>query len=298
MNELDVIRAACEELAEPTEGAAALARDALRREIAATSDPVPTRRRPGISLVGSLGLAAALAVVAAFVLATDRTSFGARIAAAATEAVSPAGSELVHSISRTTVRITNRVGTTTSEERDDSWWTTKPPTEVTRTSYSEGGPATQLTSACGSVTYYPTENLFTVSPTTGTFNPITDPVATARNALRSGHVHYRGKLHYRGIAAAKLVVTQYGSTTTYIVRRDNGYPLETIDRRVTSYVTRTAVTTYALFEHVARTPRTLRHVELTPHPGAFVVRTGRASRTKDCAGFGKFEALTQRRTVK
>jgi hypothetical protein len=298
VSELDQINAACEGLPEPSEAAVTRAREALRREIAATSGVRwSARRRLRIALAGSLGLAVALGVIVALVLTTDQASFGVRIAAAATEAASPASDELVHSVSRTTIRITNRVGTTASEQRDDSWSASSPPVEVDRTSYKSGA-FTTLASACGSITYDPKANLFTVWPTTATFSPVTDPVATARDALRYGHVRYRGKLRYRGIAAAKLVVTQYGSTTTYIVRRDNGYPLKTIDRRVTSYSTRTAVTTYSLFEHVARTPETQARVELPPRRDAFIVRTAQASPTPPCAGFGSFEALTGRRTVK
>jgi hypothetical protein len=294
VNELDLVRVVCEELPEPTEGAVARARDALRREIAATSGAPVAGARPRLILVGSFGLAAILAVVVALVLTVDRTSFGVRIAAAASAAVTPASNELVHSISRTTVRITDRAGTTTREQReDDNWWRTTPPVEVHRTTYAADA-VTTLTTVCGSISYDANANLFTIQPTTGTFNPVDDPVAAAANALRSGHVHYRGKLRYRGIAAAELVVTQYGATTTYIVRRDNGYPLETIDRRMTSHSTQTAVTTYALFEHVAPTPRVLRHIELTPHPDAFVVRIAPAAHTASCARFGSLETLTGR----
>ena len=159
------------------------------------------------------------------------------------------------------------------------------------------GTATTLTSPCGSIIYDARANLFTVIPTSGASSPIDDPVTRARTALRSRHIHYRGKLLYHGVAAARLVVTQYGSTTTYIVRQDNGYPLETIERTVNSYSTRTAVTTYSLFEHVARSRRALRHVILTVHPHAFVVRTARAARTPPCANFGSLQTLIGKRAA-
>jgi hypothetical protein len=300
VNELDLVRVACEELPAPSEVELAFARDALRHEIAATSIMRRTGGRLRVVVVGSFGLAAAVAVIVAFVLTTDETSFGVRIAAAATEAASPTANELVHSVSRTTIRSTNRVGTTTFEQRDYSWSASSPPVEVDRATYATGS-LTTLTSACGSISYDPAGNLFTVQPTAKPIDPVHDPVAAARSALRSGHVHFRGKLLYKGIAAAKLVVTQYGSTTTYIVRRDNGYPLETIGRRVTLYRTRptmtTTVTTYSLFERVERTPQALSHVKLTPRRDAFIVRTAPASSTPACAGFGSFEALIGRRTV-
>jgi hypothetical protein len=301
VNELDLVRAACEELPAPSEGALALAREALRSEIAATSIVRRTGARRRVLLVGSFGLAVAAAGVVALVLTGDKTSFGVRIAAAATEAASPAGDELVHSVSRTTIRSTSRIGTTAFEQRDDSWSASNPPVQVDRTTYATGS-LTTLTSACGSIAYDATANLFAVQPTTKLIDPVGDPVAAARSALRSGHVRFRGKLLYKGVAAAKLVVTQNGSTTTYIVRRDNGYPLETRNRRVTAHRTRTtvttSVTTYSIFEHVAPTPQTLSHLKLTSRRDAFIVRTAPVSRTTACAGFGSFEALTGRRTVK
>jgi hypothetical protein len=221
-----------------------------------------------------------------------------RIAAAATEAARPTGNELVHSVTRTTIRSTNRIGSTTFEQRDDSWTGSNPPVQVDRTTYATGS-VTTLTSACGSISYDPAGNLFTVQPTARPIDPVRDPVAAARSALRSGHVHFRGTLVYKGIAAAKLVVTQSGLTTTYIVRRDNGYPLRTTSRRVTLYRARPTVTvyetTYSRFEHVAPTPQTLNRLELPPRRDAFIVRTAPAWRTPACAGFGSFEALTGRR---
>lgn len=295
MTELDHVRGACDELPEPTERAVAVAREALRREIAAASPARVERGRLRLAVGGAVGLAATLAVVVTLVLSADQTSFGVRIAAAAADAVSPAGNALLHSISHTTYRTANRAGTITSEQRDEIWSRATPPVEVHRTSSRTAGTVTTFATACGSIDFDARANLFTIYPTTGPFDPVEDPVAAAANALRFGRVHYRGKLRYRGIAAAKLVVTQYGATTTYIVRRDNGYPLETILRRVTSHFTETVATTYQLFEHVTATPQTLQHVGLTPHPDAFVVRIARAARTPDCAGFGSLQTLTGRR---
>lgn len=297
MSELDYVRAACEELGEPGVDAIARAREVLRREIATGGSERPTRSRLRIAVV-AVSAAAGLAICGALLVTLDHTPFGVRVAEAASEAVTPANDELVHSVSHTTVRWIDRTGTTTAEQSDNSWWMTTPPTRIDRTTYRGGGTVTYLLSDCGSISYDSTTKLFTVSPSTGHLDSVDDPVAAAANALRSGHIQFRGKLIYHGIPAAKLVVTQYGSTTTYIVRRDSGYPLETVDRRVTSYSTRTAVTTYSLFQHLPRTRKNESRLALPSHMNAFVVRTARAARTAACREFGTLESLTGRRPTR
>jgi hypothetical protein len=293
MTELELVRVACESMPEPDDAAVARARSALRREIAAAA---PTRGRRVRRAAPALGAALVVAVVAALVVTSRQASFGVRIAAAARDAISPTKDELVHSVSQTTTRTVNAGGTTAYRSTLDSWWTAEvQPTTIDRYSDSAGGTTTTLLSPCGSIMYDSSLNLFTVSPSSGRFDPIIDPVATAADALRHGHALYRGTLIYHGVPAAELVATQYGATTTYIVRRSNGYPLETILRRVTSHFTMTVVTTYSLFEHLPLTPRNERRVALTPRPRASVMRTGRATGTPGCEGFGSLQSLTERR---
>jgi type IV secretory pathway TrbD component len=288
MTELEVIRVACDALPEPSEASVSRARRALRRET------VP--RGHARAFVLTTGLAVAAAAAIALVVTTRQGSFGVRVASAAIAAMNPADDRIVHAVARTSLRFHSRVGTTRSRWTTESWWTTQPPTSVDRVDEGAGRTTTTFASACGAIVYDSTQNLFTIHP--GAFDPIRDPLTAAANALRHGRIRYRGELSFRGIPAAKLVVTQYGSTTTYIVRRDNGYPLQTIDRRVTSYSTRVETTTYSLFAHVPRTAGNERHVALTPHPGALVVRTAPAARTSACAAFGSYGSLTGRRTVR
>jgi hypothetical protein len=296
VTELDYIRVSCDERPAPSAEAIARSRAALRRELATVRGRRSVRPRLHVYLLASTAIAAVV-LVGALALTSSQASFGVRIAAAASEAMNPATDDLMHSVSRTTSRSINRNRTIVTRRTDDSWSTTAPPTMVDRTTDAAGRTTTTFVSNCGFISYDPGSNLFTVSPELGTFGLVDSPVRAAANALRTGRIHYRGNVVYHGIQAAKLVVTQYGATTTYIVRRDTGYPLETINRRVTSHFTETLVTTYSFFEHVARTPQSARHLQLTVHPSAFVVRTGRASTTPDCRAFGSLARLTGRRSV-
>jgi len=297
VTELDYIRVACDQVPAPSAEAIGRGREALRREVATVHGRRWVRRRLRVYVLASVAVAAVV-LVGALALTSTQSSFGVRIAAAASEAMNPATDDLMHSVSRTTDRATNRNGTIVTTQRDDSWSSTAPPTLVDRTTDASDRTTTTFTSTCGSISYDPGLNLFTVSPGIGTFGLVDSPVRAAAKALRTGRIHYRGKIVYHGIQAARLVVTQYGATTTYIVRRDTGYPLETINRRVTSRFTDTAVTTYSVFEHVARTQQSLRHLQLVAHPGAFVVRTDRASNTPGCRTFGSLGTLTGRRSAR
>ena len=297
MTELDYIRVACDQLPAPSAEAVARSREALRHEAAIFHGRRSVRRRRRVYALALVAVAAVV-LVGVLALTSTQSSFGVRIAAAASEAMNPATDDLIHSVSRTTDRFTNRNRTIVTTQSDDSWSTTAPPTVVERTTYAAGQTTTTLRSACGSISYDSGWNLFTVSPGIGTVGRVDSPVRAAANALRTGRIHYRGEVVYHGIPAAKLVVTQYGATTTYIVRRDTGYPLKTILRRVTSHFTDTVVTTYSVFEHVARTQQSARRLELTPHADAFVVRTARASATPACRAFGSLARLTGRKSVR
>jgi len=299
VNELELIRSECLAFPAPDADAVAAAREALRREIGghAVERPAARRRRRGHS--PALGAIVALALVALLVLLlpSRRSPLGTRVAAAAAEALSPPDGRIVHSISRTIVTRRGAARTSTSEFTDEVWSTSGPGGASLDRNLSRSpsaGPITVLLTACGVITYESGANLFTVMPAVQPFDAPVNPVVAARNALRYGHVDYRGAARFHGIAASKLVVTQYGSVTTYVVRRDNGYPLETIDRRVTPNLVTTRVTTYSLFEHLAPTPRNAQLLGLTPHPGAFYVRTAAAARTAGCSQFGSLQSLTER----
>ena len=283
----------------------ASARAALRREIVAVEGARPGRSRLSSSgqdgrrwlmLVAAVGAVAAVGLLV-LVVSSRRDPFGVKVVAAAGAALNPTRSEIIHSISRSVVVFHSKTRTTRSVSADEVWSTGRPsPVTVDHFRYgSDGHPSsTLLTTACGNILYDGGANLFTVSPFAQLFDVTTDPVAVARTALPSGRVHYRGPVSFNGVAASKLVVTQYGAVTTYIVRRDNGYPLKTISRRVTATVVRTQTTTYSLFEHLPRTQRTTQRLRMAPHAGAFFVRMPGRSGAPNCTGFGNLDSLTRR----
>jgi hypothetical protein len=300
VTELELVRAACAAIPEPDEETIAAARADLRREIDDfLIHRAPRRRRLRPRLLAGLSLAVAVVGVVALAVSSRQSPLAARAAAATAEALSPSNGDIVHAVSRTTATLKGPSGTTRTTITDERWSSSgPPPASVDRIGYRYGfGRAeivTTLTTPCGQISYQSRTNLFTVSP-----YPIppqvvpSNPLTVFRDARRHGNVHFEGATTFEGVAAFKLVVTQYGAMTTYIVRRDNGYPLETRDRRVTAHSTSTYVTTYSLFEHIHRTPRSERLLRVTPHPGAFYIRLGQPTRTKACDRFGNLSSLTQ-----
>jgi hypothetical protein len=301
LTELEFVREACAAVPEPDEKTVAAARAALRREIdefVAGRAPAQRRRRPRI--LAGLGLAVVVAGLVALAVASRQSPLAARAAAAADEALSPSNGDIVHAVSRTTATLSAPSGTTTTTIREETWSSNGPPAaSVDRYGYLRGfGPAeivTTLTTPCGQISYESRANLFIVSPypTPPQVALASDPLTVFRDARRHGNVHFEGATTFEGIAAFKLVVTQYGALTTYIVRRDNGYPLETRARRVTARSTSTYVTTYSLFEHIRRTPGSEHLLRIAPHPGAFYIRLGPPTRTRACERFGNLASLTQ-----
>lgn len=297
MSELELIRDSCASLPEPQEDVVAAAREVLRREIREfEAQSAPPRPRPSRALVLGAGIAVALAGLFALVLSSRQSPLGVRVAAAADEALIPTNGDIVHEVSRTTITFQTSRRTTSSTSAVETWLASRPPlAALDRYGTGPLDSVTVLTTDCGQISYELGANLFTVSPASIPAQIVrSTPVSLFHDARRHGRVHFSGATTFRGIPAFKLVVTQYGSETTYIVRRANGYPLETVDRRVTASLTRTSVTTYSVFQHLRRTPRTERLLRITPHPGAFFLRLSRATGRAACKGFGSLETLTKR----
>ncbi len=298
MNELELIRDACATVREPHDDAIAAAREALRREIREfEAQSAPARRgRPWRALAVGAGIAVALGGFLTLVVSSRQSPLGVRVAAAADEALSPTNGDIVHEVTRTTVTFHAGGRTTSSTSAVETWLASRSP--LARLDQYGTGPLdseTILTTSCGQISYDPGANLFTVSTYSVAAQILrSTPVSLFHDARRHGHVHFSGATTFHGIPAFKLIVTQYGSETTYIVRRVNGYPLEIVERRVTASDTQTSVTTYAVFEHLQRTPRTARLLRITPHPGAFFLRLPRATRQASCKRFGSLESLTKR----
>jgi hypothetical protein len=294
--ELELVRDVCAGVPEPDEETIEAARASLRREIDEfVARRARRQRRLRPRLLAGLGLAVVVAGLVALVVSSRQSPLGARAAAAADEALLPSNGDIVHFVSRTTTTTKGPGGTTRTTSTDERWASAGPPAaSVERHGAGRAGVATILTTPCGQISYEPHANLFTVSPYPIPAQVVrNNPITVFRDARRHGNVHFAGTTTFKGIAAFKLVVTQYGSVTTYIVRSDNGYPLETRDRRVTAHLTSTYVTTYSLFEHIHRTPSSERLLQVTPHPGAFYIRLGRPTRTNACERFGNLSSLTR-----
>jgi len=92
-----------------------------------------------------------------------------------------------------------------------------------------------------------------------------------------------------------LRVTQVGAVITMIVRRDKRLPAQDRDSARDRQFSSTYVATYSTFEHLPRTKRNERLLQLPPHPGAFYVRLPAGAATaQGCKGFGGFESLTEK----
>jgi hypothetical protein len=305
MNELELIRRECEALPGPNEATVAAARAALRREIG--SWPVieprrPRSRRVRRSLAAAASVAVLIAAVLVLVIPARQTPIGVRIAAAAGEALSPSNGDIVHATSRSVSVLRSRVTgkTTTSTSTDESWATSGKPYALLDRYRSAGdtGAFTTLTTPCGQISYDAGgANLISVQPGSEPAQIFSgSPAAAYRAALPHGRVHYLGKTTFRGIPAFRLDVTQDGLVTTWIVRRDNDYPLKTASRRQSRQFVSTYVTTFSTFEHVPRTPENERLLQLPPHPGAFFVRLPGSSPTgENCKHFGSLRSLTERK---
>jgi hypothetical protein len=288
MSELDRFRSAFEAVPAPGETTVQAARTRLLGEIAASSHAV-RRRRPRVRLLAATaGVAvAALAGVLAVVIPRGDSLTGPEIAEAAARVLSPPPGTILHSVVRWTVLPAGYGGwSPTTTERWVSTGRRGVVHERSQWGEWETGP-------CGSLRYIRRTNLLTVD---GTRYPdyvhqLADPAAEYLRAQRSGRVRYRGKTTVRGIPAYTLAVSgpDTGVEVTYVVRRDNYFPLRTV-RRYTHYG---EIYTYTDFEQISRTPATEPLLHVRPRPGAFVLGGRGYHRAKPgCAGFRSYEHLT------
>jgi hypothetical protein len=197
---------------------------------------------------------------------------------------------VLHAVSREVTTYRRPGGTTRIVSRTD-YWAAAGGSSVARTTYGSSPAIVTFEGPCGTIDYDESQHLFTVNP----FSQQQLNASAGGPVRKSGSgVRYLGTMTYHGIPAARLVDRSYGSTLTSIVRRDNGYPLEDIDRRVFGTLTLVLTTTYSVWQHLPGTPANLRRAELTPHPGAFVLRTAVALASGPCSTFGSYASLTGR----
>jgi hypothetical protein len=145
--------------------------------------------------------------------------------------------------------------------------------------------------------YDPRINLLSVTSTRiGTKTALSyfafrDPVQQYLEAYRGRHVRYRGKTTFSGVPAYELSVSRRGEVVTYLVRRDNYFPLRIVSRRGQSKFT----TTYARFNYLPRNPETERLLRMRPHPRAFVMHFGGPDRRPACKRFGSYDSISGKR---
>ena len=234
------------------------------------------------------------------VIPAKQSPIGVKIAAAAADALSPSNGDIVHAASRTVSIFRSKTsGKTTTSTTIDEWWAASGPpyARLDRYAYANAkGALTILTTSCGQISYDQAANLFSVSPRAEPVQIVqSDAAAAYRDAYRHGRVHYRGKTTFRGIPAFRLSVTQYGAVDTMIVRRENDYPLKTVSRRETAQFVSTYVTTYSTFEHIRRSPRSERLLQVPQHAGAFFVLLPPTAPTAgSCKRFGSRQSLIGR----
>ena len=150
---------------------------------------------------------------------------------------------------------------------------------------------------CGLILYDPRINLLSVTSTrirTNTalsYFAFRDPVQQYLAASPGRHVGFRGKTTFRGVPAYELDVSRRGEVvTSYLVRRDNYYPLRIVWRRGSSKFT----TTYARFNYLPRNAETERLLTMRPHLGAFLMHFG-GPNTPACKRFGSYDSISGKR---
>ena len=286
MNELDLLRREFEEVPEPDEASMELARAALRIEIEA-STPVASqrfRRRWLGPLTGIAIVAAAAAILLVLVGPFGSGPARVDVASAAYAAFSPSRSGIWHVVVvETSTGVERPLGVSGARVRNETWSTTGPP-HVLRSITSEnvaGLPpwVEQVFSRCGWLYYSRDPNVLQIAgpekPSASPVGPPPDPAASYRQAYKSGHVVFRGKTIFNGVQAYELVVKYrqgtYASTTTFIVRQDNYYPLRTSSVVDASGKTGTDVLTYTTYEFLPRTTANERLLRLGPHRDKLIV---------------------------
>ncbi len=248
-------------------------------------------RRPWIRLAVAGGAAALLAGALTAVIPHSEHLTGSEIAAAAYRAVTPVDGRIWHRVTRTTR--TPLGGVERQPEVWERWVGTSAPYGLR--DRAPGWGETEI-GPCGSIQYVARDNLFNVShtrrapndprPYDVAINGATDPARQYRHLFRDGRVRYRGETTFQGIPAYRLVVGGREASITYLVRRDNFYPLRTI-RRTQTYI---EVVTFLRFEYLPRNARTNQLLHVGRHPGASVQQSGPRPRGA-CARFGSRESL-------
>jgi hypothetical protein len=207
------------------------------------------------------------------------------VASAAYAAFAPHGSGIWHVVVVETGTGVDGPGAGMSgaRVRDETWSTSGAP-HVLRSISSENVPGLpsrveQVFSRCGWLYYSGDTNVVQIAGpekiSASPVGPPPDPAASYRQAYKSGHVVYRGRTKFNGVQAYKLVVRYrhgtYASTTTFIVRQDNYYPLRTSSVVNASGRTGTDVLTYTTYEFLPRTTANERLLRLGPHPDVLIV---------------------------
>ena len=294
MTELELLRRAFDTVPDPDDGAVLAARAGLLAEIESFGTS-SVRRRPkrGLRLLAAVavGLAGLLAGILVLALPRGGGLTGTEIAAAAARALTPPPGVILHDVERFTWAPVG--GTDPHPVITERWVAGGRPWVIHERSErgeSESG-------ECGEISYDRPTNLLSAwslpdrPQVRQGLQSRSDPAGEYLSAYRSGNVRYRGKTTFRGVPAYTLVVSfpSYPLVVTYVVRRDNYYPLRTV-RRTKTHV---GVTTYSDFERIPRNAGTEHLLHVRPHPEAFLLGPGRFYRPRAaCAGFGSYESLT------
>jgi hypothetical protein len=292
VNELDILRREFDAVPEPDEETVAVVRDAVLREIAAAGTPKRRPRRHRLRFALAAGVALAALFAGLFIVhPRSHAGIGTQIAAAAYRAFTPPPNRIRHEISR--YEISRSRGDLTEQ-----WVTTSAPYAF-RATYAYRamhGLRESTLGPCGSMDYDPRLNLLTVTnQRIGTkiamgYFAFRDPVQQYLEAYRGRHVRYRGKTRFRGVPAYILAVSSDADVITYLVRRDNYYPLRIVFRRGKSEFT----TTYARFQYLPRNAETERLLTMRLHPHAFLMHFGGLHPRPACKRFGSYDSITEK----
>jgi hypothetical protein len=292
MTEIEILKREFDAVPAPEERTMAAAREALLRDIAGgAKTPRVWARRGRIRLAVTVGAAAVIAGVVTVVIPHSDRLTGSQIAAAAYRAVTPAEGRIWHRVMRTTR--TPLGGTEPHPEIWERWVATSSPYGLRDRSPGWGE---EEVGPCGSIRYAARDNVYRVwheplapndrRPYDVAINGAIDPARQYRHLFRSGRVRYRGETTFQGMRAYRLVVGGRETSVTYLVRRDNFYPLRTV-RRTQTYI---EVVTFLTFEFLPRNARSNRLLHVARHPGASVRQGGSLPRGA-CHRFGSLESL-------
>jgi hypothetical protein len=285
VNELDLLRREFDAVPEPDEETVAAVRDLVIREIAAAGTPKRRLPRHRLRIALAAGVALAALVAGLFIVhPRNHAGIGTEIAAAAYHALTPPPNRIRHEIFRYRGDLT------------EQWVTTSAPYafRATYAFHALHGLTESTLGPCGGMDYDPRLNLLLVTNVrirTNTalgYFAFRDPVKQYLEAYRGRHVRYRGKTTFRGVPAFILAVSSDADVITYLVRRDNYYPLRIVFRRGKRELT----TTYARFRYLRRNAETERLLTMRLHPKAFLMHFGGLHPSPACKGFGSYDSIT------